>query len=440
MSNLWTIPDFKEELSHLAALHQKRPGSPVVQGMAATWCGKVEAVTSWTSHGILELINHIDTLSLPDDMKAKFHECLEKLTIGSSQALKMIKAGQVIHNLPAYMSQTDWTKLETNATLYDHMHVIAKRLATMAVVSLRENTKAQAVALSLYCQSQLGKPEPNAMTIHNCLADFQALHSQCLETMNRQTQGPRTYPRNPQDMGTTWIQQVYGTDCLPNKQVPMAAWMNKVACRSTNKMLQTGQVARGSTHAMCDEKTSKDLLQELLAKHDKSAQVNFATGGPCSSHSLAEHRPVATPQATLFADHGEPKLPEAEKTHENTPSLDSRAKPPNLQAMEDDAFKQLQKGKCKAMKRPASKMDLAAASQATSKQKAASHAKAKPAAKTKAKAKTVAKLKGKARLPGIGPGCSKCRGDGCSTCGRPGFSGQIYPGRAAWKAHFGKPK
>ena len=87
-------------------------------------------------------------------------------------------------------------------------------------------------------------------------------------------------------------------------------------------MLQTSQVARGTTHAMCDEKTSKELLQELLAKHDKSAQVNFATGGPCSSHSLAEHRPVATPQATLFADHGEPKLPEAEKTHENTPSLE----------------------------------------------------------------------------------------------------------------------
>ncbi|CAL1170052.1 unnamed protein product [Cladocopium goreaui] len=88
MSNLWTIPDVKEELTHLAALHQKRPASPVVQGMAATWCGKVEAVTSWTSHGILELINHIDSLSLPDDMKAKLHECLEKLTIGSSQALK----------------------------------------------------------------------------------------------------------------------------------------------------------------------------------------------------------------------------------------------------------------------------------------------------------------------------------------------------------------
>ena len=178
----------------------------------------------------------------------------------------------------------------------------------MAVVSLREDTKAQAVALSLYCQSQLGKPEPNAMTIHNCLADFQALHSQCLETMHRQTQGPRTYPSNPQDMGTTWIQKVYGTDCLPNKQAPMAVWMSKVACRPTNKMLQTGQVARGTTPAMCDGKTSKELLQDLLAKHGKSAKVNFATGGPCSSHSLAEQRPVATPQATLFADHGQPAI------------------------------------------------------------------------------------------------------------------------------------
>ena len=223
MSNLWTIPDFKEELTHLAALHQKRPGSPVVQGMATTWCGKIQAVNSWTSTGILGFINHTDTLVLPDGMKAKLHECLEQLTIGTSQALKVIKIGQVIHNLPAYMSQGDWAKLETNATMYDHMYVIAKRLTTMAVVSLRENTKAQGVALCLYCQSQLGKPEPSAMTIHTCLADFQALHNQCLGTMCSQAGGPKTYPSNPQEMGATWIQKVYGTDSLPNKQVPMAA-------------------------------------------------------------------------------------------------------------------------------------------------------------------------------------------------------------------------
>ena len=109
--------------------------------------------------------------------------------------------------------------------------------------------------------------------------------------------------------------------------------------------------------------------------------------------------------------------------------------------MEEEAFNQLQeKPKVKGMKRPASKMDMAAAKHGAAKQKAFAKGKAKPAAKTKAKNKTEPKKKGKARLPGMGPGCSKCRGDGCSTCGKPGFCGQIYPGRAAWQAYFGKPK
>lgn len=154
------------------------------------------------SSGILDIMNHVDSLSLPDDLKARLHECLEQLTIRSTQAIKIIKAGQVLHNLPAYMSPADWTHLESNATIYDHMHVIAKRLATMGVVSLRETSKARAVALALYCQSQLGKPEPNAMVIHSCLADFQSLHTQCLSTMHQQIAGPKTYiPKQPSGDG-----------------------------------------------------------------------------------------------------------------------------------------------------------------------------------------------------------------------------------------------
>ena len=72
-------------------------------------------------NGILELMNLVDNLVLPDDMKATIYECLENLIIGSTQAIKAIKAGQVIHNLPAYMSPADWTHLESNATMYDHI-------------------------------------------------------------------------------------------------------------------------------------------------------------------------------------------------------------------------------------------------------------------------------------------------------------------------------
>ena len=448
MSHLWTNADFKQELTHLAALHNRKPGSPVVQNMATSWCVKIHAVTSWNSTGILELMNHLDTLVLADDLKSKLNACLEELTIGSSQAVKVIKAGQLIHNLPAYISAADWAKLEATATLYDHMHVIAQRLVAMSVISLRENTKAQGVALSLYCQSQLGKPEPNAMTIHNCLNDFQALHKQCLAEMKEPPAAPiRVYPSNPQDLGATWLQQVYGQDSLPGKQVPMAAWLQKVACRSSNKMLQGSQVAKGSkTDTIAEEKTAKEMLQELLAKHEKPAQVTFATSGTCSTESLAQQRPVATPQASVLSNANEKHLlPEEQKVPSNdvdqVPGTNSKSKAKDLEAMEEEAFNQLQeKPKVKGMKRPASKMDMAAAKHGAAKQKTFAKGKAKPAAKTTAKNKTEPKKKGKARLPGMGPGCSKCRGDGCSTCGKPGFCGQIYPGRAAWQGYFGKPK
>eukprot|EP00435_Cladocopium_sp_Y103_P008592 s7059_g2.t1 len=206
------------------------------------------------------------------------------------------------------------------------------------------------------------------MTTHNCLGDFQALHNQCLEEKRPDTAGPtRVYPSNPQELGAAWLQKVYGQDCLPGKQVPMAAWMNKVACRSTNKMLQSSQVAKSSTPTMADEKTNKELLQELLAEHEKPAQVTFATQGTGSTESLAQQRPVATPQATLLSQaNAEPLLREAKKVPSNdadkVPASNCKSK--DLEAMEEEAFQQLQKiAKGKGMKRPARKMDMAAASQ-----------------------------------------------------------------------------
>jgi len=70
MSHLWTIPDLKEEMAHLATLQQKRAGSPVAQCMAATWCTKIQTVTSWTSAGVLDLLHHVQTLVLPDQRKS----------------------------------------------------------------------------------------------------------------------------------------------------------------------------------------------------------------------------------------------------------------------------------------------------------------------------------------------------------------------------------
>ena len=280
------------------------------------------------------------------------------------------------------------------------------------------------------------------MVIHSCLADFQSLHTQCLSTMHQQIAGPKTYSSNPVEMGTTWLQKVYGEELPSTKQVPLAAWMNKVACRSTNKKLQVDKQATSSTSTKGGEKTTNDLLQELLAKHDKSACVAFATQGQCSSQSLATQRQIATPQSTLFVPKVEAQLPVTKTvtTNEPAPAEQSATEPKNLESMEQEAFNKLQKlANTRNMKRPASKLD--AKSPCPPQKGKAPAAKTKPAAKAKVKAKAKAKAKTKASLQkGKGPGCSKCRGDGCTQCGKPGFAGQIYAGRAAWQAHFGKPK
>ena len=214
--------------------------------------------------------------------------------------------------------------------------------------------------------------------------------------------------------------------------------MNKVACMSTNKMLQTGHIAKSSRPTTSDEKTTKELLQELVAKHDKPAQVSFVTGGPCSSNTIAGHRPVATPQATLFPEPEKQLVPAAREACQNdaAPPPESNGKPATLKAMEEEASNQLQKGRAKALNKPASKIAIGAACQAAAKQKAAPKSKSKPAAQTKAKAKTVPKAKGKARLPGVGPGCSKCRGDGCSTCGKQScMAGPLWKVKVTFPMH-----
>lgn len=65
MANLWTVEDFKGELTHMSQLHVKRPGSAVYQSLINTFKAKAQAVTSWTSQAIMALLTQIEGLALP---------------------------------------------------------------------------------------------------------------------------------------------------------------------------------------------------------------------------------------------------------------------------------------------------------------------------------------------------------------------------------------
>ena len=166
---------------------------------------------------------------------------MENLTLGTTNSTKLTKSSQVVHNLPAYLTQEDWTKLQSNTTIMDQLAVIAKRLAEMGVYSLKENTKQQAVALVLKTRCDQGHQEPSANIIYSWKDDFQACHTGVAKGA---APSMAMYPAMPVNLGSNWLSKAYLENSQPlGKDVFIAPWMEKVAVRSTNSLLQSGGTA-----------------------------------------------------------------------------------------------------------------------------------------------------------------------------------------------------
>ena len=268
MSHLWKLEDFQAELQHLAKLHEKRPGSPVVSALLQTFCKKIQAAESWSSQAICTLLEDVESLNFSTSMANVLSTTIEQLNLHTGQAVKLAKSGQSVTNLAAYLTSQDWNKMMTQpVTIIDQLTVIACRLQSMGVTSLKEHTKIQGVALVLYCQEQLGKPLLSPIATHQLVDDLKQLHKAADPVLS--VPSCTKYPNNPMELGQEWLRQAYGTEVPECRNVALAAHMsqaglcmcllsivckqklqsctctflsvhtcNQVACRGTNKKLQ----------------------------------------------------------------------------------------------------------------------------------------------------------------------------------------------------------
>ena len=147
MTHLRRVSDFQEEIQHLAKLVQERPNSQVVGTMATILCSKISAVDIWTSQAIVTMLEEVEANKFPEDLATQLNAAIEELQPVTGAAVRMTKASQVVHNLPAWLTSKDWSLLASTVTIYDQLQVVARRLASMGVSSLRKNTKCQAEAL-----------------------------------------------------------------------------------------------------------------------------------------------------------------------------------------------------------------------------------------------------------------------------------------------------
>ena len=267
MSHLWRIEDFLAEITHLQELAARRPGSAVVQTLLNTLCQRLQAVETWTSEAILQLLDHVEEANLPDVDKAALNGCVESLSTGTNNPLVLSHGGQKVRNFPAYLTSQDWTKLQADVTIMDLLSVLANRLAHMSVVSLKEHTKQQAVALVLKIRDDQSKPEMTPHALHQLQKDFQALHKAATQGT---APGNGTYPPRPMDLGQNWLQTAYGNERPECRQAPVAPWMKKAPVRNTNLLLQ------GRSNTRMNQDTA---AQQLTQASEPSA----ATGCFCNT-------------------------------------------------------------------------------------------------------------------------------------------------------------
>ena len=210
MTNLWKVADFVSEVQHLDKLLQAQPNGQLGQSMTTSLCTKLQASKNWTSSAILTLIQALEQSTLPQNNKETIQGAINSLEGQNQGHLKTVLQGQMIVSFCQYISKLDWEKLEASpSNTTDTMSILAKRLKCMGVVSRKENTKKQAMAVILYLLVHKGgKPMP--MPVDQAFHDVR-ICCHLFSYSSRQSTKLSKVPRRPQgtvdQSGANWLTQ-----------------------------------------------------------------------------------------------------------------------------------------------------------------------------------------------------------------------------------------
>ena len=419
---------------------------------------KLSKMNGLTSPDAVMLLNHIKPSKLPTNMKDAIIKEVDKLMVNANGniACKVTTAASACDHLNKYLTKEDWSQLESTNS-WEGAIVLAKRLKSMGVKSIKETTKRAAIAILLCIQQQQGcKKLPPYHAIYNLVEHLsQAVANRpgapysvpCLQV----------YPEDPQSLGQEVLQLVY-QDKKPEARYfdQMALTMaHHIPVRCTSKLLQGANrttlvqpATHGNapTHALQPNAFPLNLHQWI---NQQGHQELSYWSQPCNSQALplqcnapecqqvpsqgaqhpngqalslqskqaASQSQQATPQVAAPSEAIVPVQAPDNLNQEAAKNKNGKATK-TLDQWNQQAFNaMLEKQQPQKMKRPAAA-------------KAAKVTKAKGANKEKKpNAKANATSKGK------GPyGCTRCRGNlkGCATCRKPGFKGLKVHGREAW--------
>eukprot|EP00439_Symbiodinium_sp_Y106_P025069 s314_g3.t1 len=423
ITHLWKVQDFVLELDNLGKLQAARPDSKVCEAILDNFCTRLSAIQEWTSQNVLEIMDQVGSMALPETWKDKILEQLDLLGSHMQSHLRLQATPQRVSNLAAYLTEEEWSKL-SQCSNHEAMQVLAQGMKHLGMVSLKESSKREAIALLLHMQVDVQqKPEPSSKMVKSLVNDFADLFKRMPAPPGAPASLP-TYPPDPTALPAEFRMKAYPGQPPANKQVILRK--GHLSLKEPEETPKAGSVARVP---------GTSLETQLLGLLERWVQPS------------QEPRVVYLNQRRASNDQQVVSSESLSSGHEHASQLALPAPPspspkPPLPLPSTPAESAVNKEDCK-MGNDSSTADLAKfeeeAFQALAAKAKAKKGKGSPSVgSTKPMKRPSACPKVKNAPARTKFGCPRCRGalGDCSVCIQPTYKGIRLAGREAWKTWY----
>ena len=234
----WKVEDLVQEINHLEALESKSKSKTLIDKMVASMESKFKCLPTLTPGITLKIMDAIDDSKLCLETKDKLLNCVDSCT-GPASNVKLAAAQQGVAHLPMYFTSTDWQKLQEAVMHREVFEIIASRMKLMGLVSMKEEVKAQALAIVLHWMDSKGNPVPEPWPLYYLVKDFSKVFMATRLTCP--VASLATYPWRPADLGEEWLAKVYGKELPMNKDLNLGQYLHKIPLRSTSHLLKVAK-------------------------------------------------------------------------------------------------------------------------------------------------------------------------------------------------------
>ena len=264
----WKVADFIAELENIQMLMHVRKSETMGDSLVGQLKDKLSC-HPWTAVDLCKMMEACNASSLSDGHKETLLQTLEATasgTVSSDSAMKLTQKPQSLIHIMNYMSSKDWKAMEAGNS-WDSIIIMAKRLRSLGMVALREDTKKWATALLAQAEIEKNKTRPIYDDIYSW---SQSLHEAFVNLPCNLVPGKGVYPQHPKDLGQAWLQAAYGDDDKPEaKDFPGLAALvaGHIPVRSSSSLLSWNQSKPAKKFGKESETNFlKDMMTSLTQK------------------------------------------------------------------------------------------------------------------------------------------------------------------------------